>query len=502
MSDLLSIKEVAESLGVHPVTIWRYIKEGKLNAAKIGGNVRIDKKILSEFAKPINVKPKLTTYRDLLLFGKKKIGVWGTGYIGFSTMAHFASDGVYTVGHDTNEFRVNSINNGEVYIPGMAFWLGFSPKPLVDSGRIKATLNWKDLISDDVLVHFIAVPTATQDGKPWWEPLKNVIGKLAGLRNLKGEYPPLIIIESTLTPGTTDKIIIPLLKKNGLVVGKNLLLGIAPRRDWFVDREHSLAELDRVFGATDEKSTVATENVLSIVCKKLHKASNHRTSEMVKSIENAYRQMEITLANQLSLAFPKVDIREVLKLVGTKFNIGTFQPSFGTGGYCIPLSSKYVLEGAPQPKYLTLLKKTVETDEKMPQIVADTLAEKCKSVAVLGLSYKGNIKVPELSPAITIVKRLQAKGVKVRIYDPYFEKEEIKSITGADPFIFPDGLLEFEGIAVVCDHHEFTTAHVHSILEKLDACKIILDNVGIWKDLNLNKNGRIYKIPGQESWLS
>jgi len=501
MTDLLSINQVAQTLGVHPITVRRYLREGKLYGIKVGGNIRIQKKSLNAFFKPLTENKKLLNYKDLLLQGKKKIGIWGTGYIGFSTMAHFASNGIYTLGYDTDQTRVSSINNGEVYIQGMAFWLGFSTKPLVDSGHMKATTDWKKLASDDVLVHFICIPTE-KNGVPWWEPLNDVIKKLANLKQIKNSHPPLVIVESTLTPGTTDKIIIPLFKKNGLIIGKDLLLGVAPRRDWFVDREHSLKELDRVFGAVDEKSAQASEEVLSIVCKKLHRASSYKTAEMVKSIENAYRQMEITLANQLSLAFPNVDMKEVLRLVGTKWNIGTYQPSFGTGGYCIPLSSKYVLEGALHPKHLTLLKETIETDTKMPQIVAVTLAEKCKSVAVLGLSYKGNIKVPNLSPAITIVKQLQNKGIKVRIFDPYFEKDEIKKIVGAETFIFPDGLLEFEGIAVICDHHEFTTAHVHNVLQKLENCKIILDNVGIWKDLELGKNGVLYKIPGQEGWLS
>lgn len=502
MSNLLSVNQVASFLGIHPITVRRYLKDGRLQALKIGGNVRIPKKSLDQFTKPVTAKnSSLLTYQELLLSGKKKVGVWGTGYIGFSTMAHFASNGVFSLGFDTNKNRVSAINDGEVYIHGMAFWLGFSTKPIVDSGHMKATQNWRDLIKNDVLVHFICVPTE-KNGETWWDPLKDVVQKLSLYKKIKTDYPPLVIIESTLTPGTTEKTVITLFKKNGISVGKDILLGIAPRRDWFVDREHTLTELDRVFGAADETSAQRTKEVLSIVCKKLHQASSHREAEIVKSIENAYRQMEITLANQLSLAFPHIDMREVLKLVGTKWNIGTYQPSFGTGGYCIPLSSKYVLEGARHPKHLTLLHETLETDQKMPTVVADTLGQHCQSVAILGLSYKGNIKVPNLSPTLMMVKRLKEKGVKVKIFDPYFDKEEIKALTGVGSFIFPDGLLEFEGIAVVCDHHEFTTAHVFNILQKLENCKIILDNTGIWQHLELQKNGITYKLPGEEGWLS
>ena len=83
---------------------------------------------------------------------------------------------------------------------------------------------------------------------------------------------------------------------------------------------------------------------------------------MVKSIENAYRHMEITLANQLSLAYTNENMREVLKLVGTKWNIGTYHPGFGTGGYCIPLSSQYVLREVKDKSKLTLLRETIKTD--------------------------------------------------------------------------------------------------------------------------------------------
>ena len=129
---------------------------------------------------------------------------------------------------------------------------------------------------------------------------------------------------------------------------------------------------------------------------------------MVKSIENAYRHVEITLANQLSLAYPKENMREVLKLVGTKWNIGTFYPGFGSGGYCIPLSSQYVLQNVNKSKDLTLLRETIKTDKNINLLIARSLVKKkYKNVGVLGLSYKGNLKVSILSPVIPFVKELK-----------------------------------------------------------------------------------------------
>ena len=106
---------------------------------------------------------------------------------------------------------------------------------------------------------------------------------------------------------------------------------------------------------------------------------------MVKSVENAYRHMDITLANQLSVAFPNDNIREVLKLVGTKWNVETFHPGIGSGGYCIPLSSRYVLSQVRDKKKLTLLRETVKTDDNMSLTISNSIVKKkLKKLVFLG----------------------------------------------------------------------------------------------------------------------
>ena len=97
---------------------------------------------------------------------------------------------------------------------------------------------------------------------------------------------------------------------------------------------------------------------------------------MVKSVENAYRHMDITLANQLSLAFPKDNIREVLKLVGTKWNQKTFHPGIGARGYCIPLSSRYILSQVRNVNKLSLLRETIKTDDSMVKFIANSISRK------------------------------------------------------------------------------------------------------------------------------
>lgn len=444
----------------------------------------------------------MKNYADLLKSGKRKIGVWGGGFIGFSTTAYFARRGVTGLVVDVNPVRVAAINRGEVDIDGLESWLGFKMKPLIKKGLISATADHKRLLEPDVLVHFVAIPTE-KDGRPFLSYLEDVIRKIAAGPAHDSKLPPLVIIESTLTPGTTDKVVVPLLKAAGKTVGKDILLGVAPRRDWFVDGTKSLKDLDRVFGGCEPLAATAMKQVLSVVCDRLHQASNHRTAEMVKSFENAYRHMEITLANQLSLAYPDENIREALKLVGTKWNIGTFYPGFGVGGYCIPLSSHYVLAGAKKPKELTILSETIRTDESINQLIAKSLvARGARKVGVLGLAYKANLKVSILSPTLPFVRELKEAGVEVKLCDPLFTPDEIRRIAGVESFDYPAGLAEFDAVAAIVDHDQFKRQG-DKALKHMGACRILLDNLGMWKDKaeHFRKNGVEYHVCGDANWL-
>ena len=276
------------------------------------------------------------------------------------------------------------------------------------------------------------------------------------------------------------------------------MLSIAPRRDWFIEGGKNLENLDRVYGSTDKKSTMVTKDVLSIVCKKLHVASSYKVSEMVKSVENAYRHMDITLANQLSLAFPKDNIREVLKLVGTKWNLETFHPGIGAGGYCIPLSSRYILSQVKSNNKLSLLRETIKTDDGMSKFVASSIAKQgLKKVGILGLSYKGDLKVSVLSKVIPLVKSLIKKKLKVRLFDPYFTNKEIYNAVRVKTFNFPKDFSSFDCLIVTVDHKQFKIQK--KILEKyLKNCKLIIDHDGAWKKYNLKKN---YHLSGDNGWI-
>jgi len=428
------------------------------------------------------------------------VGVWGLGYIGFSSIAHFAKEGVLCIGTDILQHRIDAVNQGKATIPNLNYWLGFNTEPLAKDGIKKATIDWRDMIKEDIAVHLITIPTE-MNGKPHHDILIDVINKLCTYKNVKTEYPPLIIVESTLTPTVVDNIVIPLFEKNGLKVGKDILLGIAPRRDWFTVANKGLKQLPRVVGGTTKETTQLMSEVLNIICDTIIQAPDHKHAAIVKSIENAYRQLDITFANQLTAAYPEMDMVNILKMVGTKWNVETYHPSFGTGGYCIPLAPQYVLEGAKYPEKLTLLKESLKTDFSQPKLVAENIIKRgAKKVGILGITYTGDLKVVVLSPAIPIAKILKEKGIDVKVNDPYHNEEEIKNLTGCESINFPEGLSDRDTILIISPHMKYKHTSTQKILENLNNTKLIIDNMGIWNDIKFSEKIE-YHEAGDANWL-
>lgn len=432
-------------------------------------------------------------YKDIL-DKKQTICVWGTGYIGLSTLGFFSKNKIKTIGFDINEKLIKNLSMGKILDKDFKKWLGFEIKPLIKKKYLKFTNKIDILKKINPKVHFICVPTEKK-GNPYNKNLIHVINKI---KKISKEC--LIIVESTLTPGTSDNLVVNLIKKK--LNSKEYLYAVAPRRDWFVDNSKNLENMDRVFGGFNNEATNLTKNILKIVCKNLHLASSHRVSEMVKSFENAYRHTDIALANQLSLAYPKDNIREVLKLVGTKWNIGTFYPGFGSGGYCIPLSSKYVLLGSKLRKKLSILKETIKVDKNINKMIARSLyKQKCKTIGILGLSYKSNLKVSTLSPIIPFCEELKKLKINVKIVDPYYNKSEIKKIVNSGTFSFNKDLGKFDCI-VYHVNHNFFIKHKGTILKNI-RCKIFFDNTGEFqKNRKFFENNNItYKSSGDSNWI-
>jgi len=281
-----------------------------------------------------------------------------------------------------------------------------------------------------------------------------------------------------------------------------LVVGVAPRRDWFISPDKNLRTIPRVIGGQTDEVTAYMESVLAIVCDRLEPASDYRQAELVKSIENAYRHVGISLANQLARAYPDIDMRTVLELVGTKWNVPTYYPSVGTGGYCVPVASQYVLSGTEHEELLTILQDAVETDRQQPILVAEAIAERdISSVAILGLAYKGDLKVDVLSPTIPITQRLQDYDIDVGVHDPMYDDAHIEAETGAESISFPEGLSDREAVLIVADHRQYNYHPYREILEYATDVSLVVDNHKLWEKYLLEDDGIEYMYTGDSGWL-
>lgn len=440
-------------------------------------------------------------FREHLQDGSARIGIWGTGFIGYSTMATFADEGIQAIGYDIDADRVETINDGEVPIDTLEHWLGMDPEPLISENVMQATTESEEVTSGDTAVHFVSVPTE-KDGEPWAKPLQDVVGRISETDPPELGGPVVVIIESTMTPGMTDRIVIPALNESPLALGEDVLVGVAPRRDWFTSANKDLRKVPRVYGARSAKGTEFVGEILDLVCANLVEASDHRHAEIVKSVENTYRHVGIALANQLSRAYPDTDIREVLEHAATKWNIPAYFPSVGVGGYCIPVASKYVMDGAKNESELTLLQQTVETDRTQPEVVAEALVNHgVDSIAILGLAYKGDIKIDILSPTKQIVSHLNDRGMQVVVNDPYFDDKYVTDQTGVESVSFPDGLDGVDAAVVVSGHRKYRYTPHSRITDALEGASVVIDSPKIWDDIPFADHDVDYFYTGSDGWL-
>jgi len=420
-------------------------------------------------------------------------------------MAYYARRGVRCVGYDISKDVVESINAGKIPFVNLEHWLGFSIEPLANNGLIHATSHVREILEDqDTRVHFVAVPTE-KNGEPWDGALLDVSKKLSA-KKVRG-HSDLIIVESTLAPGQSDDILIGTLRRSGRKVPEDFLVAVAPRRDWFDNPGLNVDTIPRVVGGVNEESRREAIDVLGVICSKIVPVSNNRVAELVKSTENSFRALNIAFANALSRSYPNVDVNELISAAATKWNYVAHYPGIGTGGYCIPLAPKYLVEGATNKgDQLDFLAMINTINESQTSFVSDIVAKALpgSKVGILGLSYKGNLKVHVLSPSLPLAKRLQQKKKEVLIHDPFYSADEVKQIAGVKTFSYPEDLNTFDAIIVAVRHSEYTETPVPILTKSIRRGVLVLDAEGAWDSYRhfFKKKGIDYRRIGDAGWAS
>ncbi|MDR3288941.1 MAG: nucleotide sugar dehydrogenase [Peptococcaceae bacterium] len=375
---------------------------------------------------------KVITEQDETAFALKqkieahqaRIGVIGLGYVGLPLAVEKGKVGFPVVGFDVNEQRVAQVNAGENYIGDVK---SEELRQLVRQGVIQATADFTRLAECDVVIICVPTPlTATRD--PDISYMDEAARQIAG-RLRSGQ---LITLESTTYPGTTQEVILPLLERTGLTVGKDFFLAFSPERVDPGNKRFTTKNTSKVVGGVTPACleiayTLYNQTIVNVV-----PVSSPAAAELTKVFENTYRAINIALVNELMLLCDRmgIDIWEVVEAAGTKpFGIQTFYPGPGVGGHCIPIDPFYLTWKARQYDFHTRFIElageiNVEVSYYVVNKVVKALNRNKKSlkdaeILILGVAYKKDIDDIRESPALKIMELLQREGAALSYHDPF-----------------------------------------------------------------------------------
>lgn len=420
-----------------------------------------------------------------------RIGVIGCGYVGLPLAVVFSQSGFKVTGIDLSGRKVKDINNGISYIQDVPT---SELSKEVKEGRLKATIDFSIIEELDVMI--MCVPTPL--GKTKDPDLSYIISSAEEIvKYIKNGQ--LILLESTTYPGTTDELMLPILEKNGLRVGKDFYLAFSPERVNPGDPNFNTKNTPKVVGGITPKCTEIAKALYESALEKVIPVSSTRVAEMVKLLENTFRSINIGLANEIALMSHKlgIDVWEVIDAAATKpFGFMPFYPGPGLGGHCIPIDPLYLSWKAKQNGFETMfIELASRINSSMPQHVVsrvvDALNEHEKSVKgakilILGIAYKKNIDDMRESPALDIITHLSEKGAIVNYHDPYIANIKIKDIPYNSVDISARGAASnFDCCVIVTDHSNIDYKKV------VDEARVIVDTRNALKDF---KNSKIVKL--------
>ncbi len=374
--------------------------------------------------------------------------VLGLGYIGLPTASTFATHGIKVIGVDTNPEIVGGLNNGKVHLfePGL-------------HDLVLDALKTGNLVvrphPEPADVFIIAVPTPFKDGKK--ADLGYVISAAESIvPHLR--IGNLVILESTSPPRTTVDIVSPILEKSGLKAGVDFHLAYSPERVLPGQILKELIENARVIGGIDQSSSEAGRELYKIFVKGEIVLTDATTAEMVKLMENTYRDINIAAANEfarLADSF-QVDIWEAISLANRHPRVNVLNPGPGVGGHCISVDPWFFVEAAPETA--RLIRTAREVNDSQPAYVVDFIRRKLyglkeKRITALGLSYKADVDDLRESPAIEVALRLKNSGARVTVYEPYktsFFMDEIHSSLNLE-----ESIADAEVLVLLVSHQQF-----------------------------------------------
>jgi UDP-N-acetyl-D-glucosamine dehydrogenase len=392
-----------------------------------------------------------------------KVGIIGLGYVGLPVAVAFAEKGFRVTGLDVSAPRVAQLNRGQSYIDDIS---SERLLPLVHSGNFKASIDSAILSAQDAII--ICVPTPlNKTHDPDLTAIKEATQAIAA--NLqKGQ---LIVLESTTYPGTTEEVILPVLKAMGYTAGEDFYLAFSPER---IDpgsvgsKGWRFENTPKVVGGVTEQCRDLTMALYGHVVEKLVPVSSPRAAEMTKIFENVFRVVNVALVNELALLCDRMglDIWEVVAAANTKpFGIMNFTPGPGVGGHCIPIDPFYLTWKAREFDFHTrFIELAGEINLQMPYHVRElairALGKHGKSlrgakVLLMGVAYKKDVSDYRESPALKIISLLEKDGATVSYHDPLVPELREDDLNMRSVELDAQTMQGADCVLIITDHSSF-----------------------------------------------
>jgi UDP-N-acetyl-D-mannosaminuronic acid dehydrogenase len=397
----------------------------------------------------------------------KKICVVGLGYIGLPTAVMFANHGYQVLGVDVSERAINLLSKGQVHIeePGLQDYL---TKSLVGGTFTVSTTP------EEADMFIVAVPSPitaekTADMKYIEAATASIVPYLK-----KGD---LVVLESTVPPRTVMDVMMPILAEANLEFGTELFVSHSPERVIPGKVFEELVNNSRIIGGINEESAVRTrEFYLSFVKGEFH-MTDVTTAEMVKVIENTFRDVNIAFANEIAKMSENLGVNawEAISLANHHPRVNIHFPGPGVGGHCIAVDPWFLVE--KQTELAKIIHLSRLTNDGMPSFTVNKTLEILKSnrirnprVAVLGLTFKSNIDDVRESPSMEIVEKLSHEDLNLVSFDPHVLENKVPSQTQS----FEDAITHADTLVILTDHDYFKKMNPHTLAE-LMTTRIVLD---------------------------
>ncbi len=392
------------------------------------------------------------------------VNVIGLGYIGLPTALMMASHGVEVIGTDYNKELVATLNAGKTT---------FKEKGLDElfqnalKAGIKFTTEYQ--VTD---TYIVSVPT------PYDKFSKKVDAcyVVEAVKDVMRVCPKgaTVVVESTVSPGTIDKYVRPVIEENGFTISEDINLVHAPERIIPGNMVYELLHNNRTIGADDKAIGEKVKTLYSSFCQGEIVVTDIRTAEMTKVVENTFRAVNIAFANELAkiCRHDNMDVYEIIKICNMHPRVNILQPGPGVGGHCISVDPRFLV--GDYPSLAKVIDESMKTNDGMPDFVLNRIYEIMKEkgltdvnrVGLYGLTYKENVDDMRESPTLQLLesqKRHLATGLKV--YDPFITKDVVKNqYHDLDTF-----LADVDMVVVMVKHTE-----IRENVDKL-AGKVVLD---------------------------